>query len=104
MFALLSAVAAVRTMLDAGAPENYIHPNENYISGEDNWDYTNKFVQPCYAPTWSLATTEEVSAFRHSFCMEYFKYLKTYCIFKQIIRVICMLCAVYGQSTCYYHT
>ena len=60
MFALLSGIAAVKTMLDTGAPENYIHPNENYISGEDNWDYLNKFVQPCYAPTWSLATTEEV--------------------------------------------
>jgi hypothetical protein len=60
MFALLTSIVSVKTMLDAGAPENYIHPNENYISGEDNWAYLNKFVQPCYAPTWSLATTEEV--------------------------------------------
>ena len=60
MFALLTSIVSVKTMLDAGAPENYVHPNENYISGEDNWAYLNKFVQPCYAPTWSLATTEEV--------------------------------------------
>ena len=73
MFALLTAVVSVKTMLDAGAPENYVHPNENYISGEDNWSYLNKFVQPCYAPTWSLATTEEVCSI---FIVSCFKSIK----------------------------
>eukprot|EP00291_Cryptomonas_curvata_P022255 CAMPEP_0172172674 /NCGR_PEP_ID=MMETSP1050-20130122/12584_1 /TAXON_ID=233186 /ORGANISM="Cryptomonas curvata, Strain CCAP979/52" /LENGTH=82 /DNA_ID=CAMNT_0012844253 /DNA_START=294 /DNA_END=542 /DNA_ORIENTATION=- len=40
--------------------EKYTHPmDEGYIGSEENWAYTNLFVQPCYAPTWSLATTED---------------------------------------------
>eukprot|EP00286_Rhodomonas_abbreviata_P001782 CAMPEP_0181290212 /NCGR_PEP_ID=MMETSP1101-20121128/1296_1 /TAXON_ID=46948 /ORGANISM="Rhodomonas abbreviata, Strain Caron Lab Isolate" /LENGTH=84 /DNA_ID=CAMNT_0023394487 /DNA_START=144 /DNA_END=398 /DNA_ORIENTATION=- len=37
----------------------YVHPaDEGYIGADSNWEYLNKFIQPCYAPTWSQATTE----------------------------------------------
>jgi len=56
MFDLLVQYQTMRTKL---WEEKYTHPmDEGYIGSEENWAYTNLFVQPCYAPTWSLATTE----------------------------------------------
>jgi hypothetical protein len=31
---------------------------DSYIGGEDNFAFGNKYVQPCYAPTASMSTTE----------------------------------------------
>eukprot|EP00281_Chroomonas_sp_CCMP1168_P024728 CAMPEP_0206237898 /NCGR_PEP_ID=MMETSP0047_2-20121206/14519_1 /ASSEMBLY_ACC=CAM_ASM_000192 /TAXON_ID=195065 /ORGANISM="Chroomonas mesostigmatica_cf, Strain CCMP1168" /LENGTH=70 /DNA_ID=CAMNT_0053662381 /DNA_START=12 /DNA_END=224 /DNA_ORIENTATION=+ len=32
-----------------------------YLSADDNWEYTQKFAQLCYAPTPSLETTDPCS-------------------------------------------
>eukprot|EP00291_Cryptomonas_curvata_P013397 CAMPEP_0172182688 /NCGR_PEP_ID=MMETSP1050-20130122/18539_1 /TAXON_ID=233186 /ORGANISM="Cryptomonas curvata, Strain CCAP979/52" /LENGTH=90 /DNA_ID=CAMNT_0012856163 /DNA_START=67 /DNA_END=339 /DNA_ORIENTATION=- len=56
MFDLIHHCYAAKSML----AEIYVHPNEEgYIGDAENWEYANRFIQPCYAPTWSEATTEE---------------------------------------------
>ncbi|EKX45821.1 hypothetical protein GUITHDRAFT_108270 [Guillardia theta CCMP2712] len=58
MFQLIQSFHHLRQSLEA----TYVHPaDEGYIGAEENWEYVNKYVQPCYAPTWSEATTEPCS-------------------------------------------
>lgn len=58
MFEAFAHFHAVRQSLQ----EAYVHPaDEGYIGADQNWEYLNRFVQPCYAPTYSEATTEPCS-------------------------------------------
>mmetsp|Transcript_65819 Transcript_65819/g.155963 ORF Transcript_65819/g.155963 Transcript_65819/m.155963 type:complete len:85 (+) Transcript_65819:53-307(+) len=53
MFGLLRQCKAF-TML-----AEYSHPSDDgYIGADENWEYLNKFVQPCYSPTYSVESTE----------------------------------------------